>query len=67
MRNDLLKKIFTVHAASVSGGVIIGTLIVIGLVAVIALLVFMIGSIYLVTKARRVRVRVRVTIQEIPE
>ena len=65
MRNDLLK--ITVHAASVSGGVIIGTLIVIGLVAVIALLVFMIGSIYLVTKARRVRVRVRVTIQEIPE
>ena len=65
MRNDLLK--ITVHAASVSGGVIIRTLIVIGLVAVIALLVFMIGSIYLVPKARRVRVRVRVTIQEIPE
>ena len=39
----------------------------IGLVAVIALLLFVVGGIYIVTKARRVRVRVRVTIQEIPE
>ena len=46
---------------------VIGTLIVIGLVAVIALFLFVVGGIYLVTKVRRVRVRVRVTIQQIPE
>ena len=61
MRKDLLKII----TPSVSGGVIIGTLIVIGLVAVIALLLFVVGGIYLVTKARRVRIRV--IIQQIPE
>ena len=53
--------------SSVSSGVIIGTLdlTVIGLVAALALLLFVIGSIYLVARVRRVRIRV--TIKQIRE
>jgi uncharacterized iron-regulated membrane protein len=45
--------------------VIIGTMTVIGLIAAMALFLFVVGGVYLVIKVRRVRIRV--TIRQIPE
>ena len=54
-----------IFTSSVSSGVIVGALTIIGLVAALALFLFVIGGIYFFTKARRVRITV--TIKQMPE